>query len=106
MEFLVSKFKIGDTYLNNEDRVIQITSANMYLVSMSNTYKAITVEYLDTKEEVILSWNQLYNSIVKHLGNNPKVARVLYEKVTRSSHENLNISLDPATNKYDTSEND
>lgn len=97
----MSKFKIGDVYKDNQGRICQITNANMYLVLMSGTNKAITVEYLDTKEEVILSWDQLYDSIVQHLGNNPKVARVLYEKVLRSSHEEHNLDIDPILSKYD-----
>ncbi len=97
----MSKFKIGDVYLDNQGRVCQITNANLYLVLMSGSNKAITVEYLDTKEEVILSWDQLYDSIVKQLGNNPEVARVLYERVVRSSHEETNVDLELIPNKYD-----
>ena len=100
----MSKVNVGGIYLDNQGKVFQITNANMYLVLMSPRNKAITIEYLDTKEELILSWDQLYESIVKHLGNNPVAARILYEKVLRSSHEEINVDLDPILSKYEPSD--
>lgn len=92
--FATFKDLTNQLYLDTEGNVIQITNVNQYLCAMSVRNKAITVEILATKEELIISLEQLQAMAIKYLGNNPEAACILYEKVLRGNNEETHFDFD------------
>lgn len=72
------KMTTGDIFLTHDGLYIKIVAVNEELISHSYHNKAITVERLDTKEELNLSYAHLDTWGVKYLGRNEGTAWVLY----------------------------
>lgn len=78
------KPKLNCVYLDPVDGLFTVTHIAMYLLMCSENNKAITVEYINNKEEFVVSWAFLRERNIKYLGDNLDTARILYEKSIRT----------------------
>lgn len=82
------KFQPGDIYYTHDDMFIKIVNVNNELLAYSLFNKSITVQCLNTGDEINLSYNHLDTWGIKYLGRNEGAAWVLYGSNLKKLNKN------------------